>query len=98
MRHKVTCMDCGDAGRIEVTRGEKVRSGWLYYGKLNIHACQTDKYVYTIPEGFSLLDDKWDRVKNQCYNSSVKPKYVEMWVCPDCAKKLNQTIPQVRGE
>lgn len=86
MKHKVTCMDCGKTERIEVERGKKIHSGWAYYGKIDINACQTSKYFYRIPEGKTLLDDEWIRVKNSCYDPKVKRKYVEMWSCPECQR------------
>jgi hypothetical protein len=90
MKHKVTCMDCGKVSRIEVEHGKKVESGWLYYGKLNINVCQTDKYFWRPknPEK-SFLGDL-ERVPNECYDPNVKPKYVELWVCPTCAKMVDK--------
>jgi len=87
MKHKVNCVDCGKTERIEVTIGEIPKGGWLYQGRLKSNSCQTEKYFYEVPEGFSISDDKWKKVKNECYDPSVKPKYVEMWVCPECAVK-----------
>ena len=86
MKHKVTCMDCGKTERILI-EGKEIKSNWKYYGKINVNACQTDKFHFII-EG-SLLDSKnWKKIPNRCYNPSVKPKLVEMWVCPGCFKKI----------
>ena len=88
MKHKVTCMDCDKTERIEVEKGKKIMCGWAYYGKLDVNVCRTNKYFYKAPEGVDFCDfEKHVRVKNSCYNPSVKRKYVEMWVCPACLEK-----------
>ena len=89
MKHKVICMDCGKTERILID-DKKIKSNWKYYGKINVNACQTDKFHYIQKDpakGFG-DEDNWEKVPNRCYNPSVKPKLVEMWVCPECSKKL----------
>lgn len=90
MKHKVTCMDCGKIERVEVERGKKIKSGWWYYGKTNINACQTDKFFWkAIDPAKGICDrDNMEKVPNPCYDPKVKPKLVEMWTCPDCVKSL----------
>lgn len=83
MKHRVTCMDCGKTERIEVEKGKHVMSGWAYYGKLNVNACQTDKYLYKTKRDAKDIFDM-ERVLNACYDPEVKRKLVEMWVCPEC--------------
>jgi hypothetical protein len=87
MKHKVTCMDCGKTAIIEVKRGKKIRSDWWYYRKININACQTSKYFLKIKDQSNpkwLLDkNNVEKVPNSCYDPKVKPKYVELWECPD---------------
>lgn len=85
MKHRVTCMDCAKTERIDLAKDTDY-GGWSYYGKLNINSCQTDKFFYKsrTPEKLDL--DDLERVSNPCYNPKVKPKYVEMWVCPECEK------------
>ena len=86
MKHKVTCMDCGKTERIEVGEGKSVL--WAYYGKININSCQTDKYYFRVNTKVDgKLDfDNLEKVSNSCYNPEVKPKFVEMWSCPECQK------------
>jgi len=86
MKHRVTCMDCGKTERIEVQKGQHIQSGWGYYGKLNINACQTDKYFYRTKKGAEDVFDT-ERVANPCYTREVKRKLVELWVCPSCLKE-----------
>ena len=88
MKHKVTCMDCGKTDRIEVTVGKKVESGWIYWGKINVNSCQTDKFHWRMKDqskGFG-DEDNTEKVTNPYYNPKVKPKFVEMWECPECVK------------
>ena len=88
MMHRVTCMDCGKTERIEVEHHKKIESGWVYYGKLNLNSCKTDKVFYKIREGGTMLNLKdWIKVPNICYDPTVKPKNVELWECPECHKK-----------
>ena len=87
MKHKVICMDCGRTERIEVERGKKIESDWVYWDKINVNACQTDKFHWKV--NGSLLDRKnWKKIPNLCYNPEVKPKMVKIWECPECSKKL----------
>jgi len=90
-------MDCGKLDRIEVEKGKPPPDGWLYYGKINVNSCQTDKYLYKSRILGEINLDDMVRVSNPCYNSSVKPKNVEMWVCPECAKIEEEEIDKEDG-
>ena len=81
-------MDCVKTDRIEVERGKKIQSDWWYWGKININSCQTDKFFWGTKDPSKGFMDKDNLVKipNSCYNPKIKPKYVEMWECPECSK------------
>lgn len=91
MKHKVTCMDCGKTERIDVKHGKKIESNWKYFGKININSCQTEKYFLKQRHPGKPFDmDDLERVPNPCYDSSIKPKQVEMWEC-GCVKRPVKT-------
>ena len=90
MKHKVICMDCGKIECIEVERGKKVKSGWGYYGKINVNTCKTDKFFWKVKDpnkGFC-DPENMEKIPNPCYDPNVKPKNVEMWSCPTCLASL----------
>jgi hypothetical protein len=87
MKHKVVCVECGKTERIIVEKGKPVPDGWLYYGKLNVNVCQTDKFFYKPRDSEKGFLGKLEKVPNDCYDPNVKPKYVEFWVCKECDKK-----------
>jgi len=86
--HHVKCAECGKEGLVEIDElGHILTKGWYYFGKINVNECQTSKYVYEVPEGFTLDTKKWKRVRNPCYNPKVKRKFVEYWECEECFNK-----------
>lgn len=87
MMHKVTCMDCGETARIQVEKGKKIESDWWYFGKMNVNACQTDKFFWKSKTG-KIMEDL-EKVMNPCYDPKVKPKYVELWECPKHHKSIS---------
>ena len=89
MMHKVSCMDCGRTERIEVHYGQPIKSGWAYYGKLNINVCQTSKYFLKPKDQKNLLGE-CEKIPNRCYDPKVKPKYAELWSCPKCMAQLEK--------
>jgi len=94
MKHKVTCMDCGKTERIIVFRGKRIKSGWAYYGKINVNACQTRKY-FLRPRDQTKIFENLEKVPNSCYDPNVKPKNVEMWSCPQCHGKIRKESSSV---
>ena len=84
MKHKVVCAECGKTERIIIEKGKPMPDGWLYYGKLNVNACQTDKFFYKPKDPEKGFFGEFERVPNECYSPFVKPKYVELWVCKEC--------------
>ena len=85
MRHKVICSDCGKKGIVEIDENGKFDSEWIYFGKIDVNFCKTNKYFYRLPKGASVGDfEKHVKVKNSCYDPNVKRKYVEIWECPEC--------------
>ena len=86
MKHKVTCMDCGKVSRIEVEHGKKIEADWLYYGKMNVNSCQTDRYFWKAKDNSKPLENLV-KVPNSCFDPKVKPKNVELWVCKECDEK-----------
>ena len=86
MKHKVTCIDCGKTAVIEVERGKKIQSDWWYFNKLNINGCQTSKYFLKSRDPTKIMEDLV-KVPNPCYNPEMKPKYVELWECPEHHKE-----------
>ena len=88
-KHLVQCMDCEKTERIEVTVGQKVESGWVYWGKIDVNSCQTNKFFWGLKDNSKGFCDKdnMKKVPNSCYDPRVKPKFVEMWECPECSKK-----------
>jgi hypothetical protein len=85
-------MDCGKQVWIEVEKGKNIKSGWGYWGKLNIHSCETSKYFLTPRDPNKPTDfNDMVRVENKCYNPLVKPKYVELWSCPECIEKQKES-------
>ena|SRR5271157_3481119 len=93
MKHKVTCMDCGRTEIIEVERGKPPPNGWQYFGKLNVNTCQTSKY-FLRPIDQKNICGKCEKIPNECYDPKVKPKYAEMWVCPNCG----DTPPKLKAD
>jgi len=89
MKHEVTCMDCGKTEHIEVYHGQPIKSGWVYYGKLNVNTCETSKY-FLRPKDQTKIFENCERIPNNCYDPTVKPKYVEMWTCPQCVSQLKE--------
>lgn len=89
MKHKVVCMDCGKTERITVEHKKKIESEWRFYGKINVNSCQTDKYFWTAKDQTKPLENMV-KVPNSCYDPHVKPKFVELWVCPNCVEILQK--------
>lgn len=90
MKHKVTCMDCGKVEYVVVERGKKVESDWIFYGKVCLNPCTTDKFHFKIRDGGTMLNPKdWIKIVNPNYDSAVKRKIAEMWSCPQCQQKQN---------
>lgn len=87
LNHKVCCSDCGKEALIEIQPNRKNKEGWIYWGKMNINTCKTDKYFYKIPEGEKGFEN-WVKVENPHYDPEAKRKIVEMWSCPGCVRKL----------
>jgi ribosomal protein L37AE/L43A len=93
MKHKVTCMSCGKTEVIEIIDGRlKSEYSWVYFGKINVNSCKTDKFHWRVKDVSKSLLDKHnlEKVPNPCYDSKVKPKMVEMWECPGCYKKVEK--------
>lgn len=85
MKHKVTCMDCGKTEPIEIQKGlPNGGSEWGYYGKLNVNSCQTSKFLLKQRVQGKLDFNDMVKIDNPCYDPKVKPKYVEVWCCPQC--------------
>lgn len=82
-------MDCGKIERFEVHHGQHINSDWAYYGKLNINFCKTSKYFFRCKDQTEIFENL-ERVPNSCYDPKVKPKYVEMWSCPQCMAQLKK--------
>ena len=89
MKHKVICMDCGKTERIIVDHKKKIESEWRFYGKINMNACETDRYFWTGKDQNKPLENMI-KVSNSHYDPKVKPKYVELWTCPTCVKTLQE--------
>lgn len=86
MKHKVTCMDCGKTERIIIQPSDKITK-WGYYGKINVNGCKTSKYFLKPKDQKNILGE-CEKIPNSCYDASVKPKYVELWSCPQCMSLL----------
>ena len=82
MRHKVTCATCGKTEIIVVEKGRKIESEWRYYGKINITPIQTSEYFYRFVGGDFEYNNNWVKEKNNYFNPTVKPRYLEWWECP----------------
>jgi hypothetical protein len=84
-RHKVRCLICKREGVVEIQGGKILTDGWYYFGRMDMNACHTNKYVYLYtPED---KKNPWRRIKNPDYDPSVKRKYVEIWECEECVGK-----------
>jgi hypothetical protein len=82
-------MDCGKTERIEITKDRKIHADWFYYGKININARKTDKHMYRMKEGKTLVDkNAFVRVPNECYDPKAKRKIVELWSCGECVRAI----------
>ena len=89
MMHRTQCMDCGKIERIEVQKGQPIKSGWAYYGKVDINFCKTNRYFYKPKDQAKSFSD-CERVPNPCYDPTVKPKRAELWSCPQCMANLKK--------
>ena len=88
MKHKVTCMDCGKKETLTFDPEGKNKQEWIYWGKINVASCKTDKYFWKQKNpkmGFERSN--LVKVANPCFDASVKPKWVEMWECLECYQK-----------
>jgi len=86
--HSVTCAVCGKTERIEIdSNGKILTPNWMYFGRININACKTSKFLYRL-DGKSLFDKKsWTKIPNTCYDPKAKKKMVEYWECGTCNQK-----------
>jgi len=82
-------MDCGKTERIIVEHGKRIMPEWYYYGKINVNGCKTSKYFLRPLDQTSFLGPV-EKIPNDCYDPQVKPKYVEMWTCPECVRALKE--------
>ena len=81
---KVTCVQCGKIEWIDVS--ENIPDEWRYYGEINVNSCKTDKYMWRMKDNAKSIFET-ERIKNSCYDPSVKPKWVELWFCKECDEK-----------
>ena len=87
LTHRVRCAVCGKRETIEIVN-RKIPENWFYFGRMDVNACKTSKYLLK-PEDQNRPLDNLIKVPNPCYDPKAKPKLSEYWECQKCAVDRN---------
>lgn len=85
LKHRVMCATCGKRETIKIVN-RKIPENWGYFGKIDVNACETSKYVLESKNPKRPLDDMV-KIPNPCYDPKAKHKFVEYWECRECMDK-----------